>query len=587
MSMKKTLIVILAAAGLLSFACMALVVAVVLSSMLATEHLPPRVILEIDFQRGVVESVPDDPIARFMMHDVLEVHDVVAALDRASEDRRVRIVVARIDTAGMGLAHLQEIRDAVRRFRATGRPAWAFAETFGEFGPGNGAYYLATAFERIHLQPSGDVGVTGLIYESPFVRGLLDRLGVTPQISQRHEYKNAANFYTERAYTEPHRRAMESLMHAQFSQMVRGIAEARGMTETHVRALFDRGPYYGQEALDAGLVDALAYRDAVDEAARAEAGEGARRVDVADYLASAGRPNRRGTTIALIQGGGALVRGTSGYDPVDGSTTMGSDTIAAAFREAIEDRRVKAIVFRVDSPGGSYVASDTIRRETARAREQDKPVIVSMGNLAGSGGYFVSLDAHKIVAEPGTITASIGVFGGKLLTRQFWAKLGVTWDDVYTSEHARMWTSTHDYGPAASRIQSGLDRIYEDFTRKVAAGRGLPLERVQEIARGRIWSGEDAKELGLVDELGGLEVALRLAREAVGLAPDAPVRLRRFPPRPSTLELLLFDGQTHRSTMSGLRRGVTALQPKLRLLRRMLTDAESVQIALPEPLPAP
>jgi protease-4 len=587
MSMKQTLVVILAALGLLSVVFVVLAVAVVVSSMFASQPVPQRVVLQIDFQRGVVESVPDDPLARFMMQDVLELHDVVAALDRAADDRRVQAVVARVDTAGMGLAHLQEIRDAVLRFRATGRPAYAFAETFGEFGPGNGGYYLATAFERIYLQPSGDVGVTGLIYESPFIRGLLDKLSVTPRIGQRHEYKNAANFYTERGYTEPHREAMEGLMQSQFSQMVRGIAEARELTEARVRALFDRGPYYGQEAVDAGLVDALAYRDEVDAAAREHAGERASTVDVTDYLARAGRPHRRGTTIALIHGDGTLMRGPSGYDPVDGSMTMGSDTITKAFREAIEDRRVKAIVFRVDSPGGSYVASDAIRRETARARARNKPVVVSMGNLAGSGGYFVSLDANKIVAEPGTITASIGVFGGKLLTREFWAKLGVTWDDVYTSEHARIWTSTHDYGAAAWRIQAGLDRIYEDFTQKVAAGRGLPLERVQEIARGRIWSGEDAKRLGLVDELGGLDVALRLAKEAAGLDADAPVRVRRFPPRPSMIELLLLDGQGHRITAAGLRRSVAALQPKLRVLRRMFFDTGSAQIILPEPLPAP
>ena len=306
-------------------------------------------------------------------------------------------------------------------------------------------------------------------------------------------------------------------------------------------------------------------------------------LDLKSYLEAAGRPNRRGETIALIHGYGSVVRGPSRFSPLDGSVSMGSDTLAEAFRAAVDDRKVRAIVFRVDSPGGSYVASDVIWRETIRAQEADKPVIVSMGNLAASGGYFVSMNADKIVAQPGTITASIGVAGGKFLTRDFWERLGITWDDVATSAHSRMWTGTYDYGAARPRFEAGLDRIYEDFTQRVAAGRGLPIETVHDLARGRIWTGEDALANGLVDELGGLDVALRLAREQVGLESDAPIRIRRFPRPRSALELLFSRaGSSDRVALNALATALREVQPKVRLLRQLGLTADPGPLSVPE-----
>jgi len=214
---------------------------------------------------------------------------------------------------------------------------------------------------------------------------------------------------------------------------------------------------------------------------------------------------------------------------------MGSDTVAGALRAATEDKNVKAILFRVDSPGGSYVASDTIWREVVRARQAGKPVIVSMGNLAGSGGYFVAMAADKIVAEPGTITASIGVLGGKMLTSGLWDKVGLSWDEVHQGANATMFTGTQDYTPAEwGRFEAWLDRVYVDFTSKVADGRKLPKEKVLEIAKGRIWSGQDAKNLGLVDELGGYDVALRLAKKAIGVSEGEEVKIVVYP-RPKSL----------------------------------------------------
>ncbi len=582
--MKKALVAFLACVGLLAILGMLGLAGLGTIAALGTQPMPSRLILEVNFEEGIIESVPDDALAELMMQDVLTLRDVVDAIDRGAADRRVKALFARIGAGGMGLAQLQEVRDAVERFRASGKPAYAYAETFGEFGPGSGGYYLATAFERIYLQPSGDVGLTGLIYESPFVRGLLEKLGITPEMDQRMEFKNAMNFYTDRSYNEPFREAMQWVMESHFSQLVRGIAAGRGLDEDEVRALFDRGPFLAEEALDAGLVDDLAYRDeAYDEIEAVVDDDDVERLGPSRYLAGAGRPNRRGTTIALIEGQGAVTRGASRYSPLDGSASMGAESITNAFRDALDDRRVKAIVFRVDSPGGSYVASDAIWRETIRARDQGIPLIVSMGNLAGSGGYFVAMDAEKIVAQPGTITASIGVLGGKLHTRDFWAMLGITWDDVVSSAHSRMWTGTYPYGPARERFEAGLDRIYEDFTSKVAAGRELELEQVLKIARGRIWTGEDAKRIGLVDELGGLDVALRLAREAIGLDQEAPVRIKRFPRRKSAWELFVTR-RGERAALTAVARSLAAVQPQVRQLKRMGLLGDPGPLSMPEGL---
>ena len=577
--MKKALIGLLALIGGLAILALLAIGFFGLVVGLGSPGVPSSVVLQFDFEKGVIEAMPDDPVAQVMLQGQTPVLDIVDALDRAAKDRRVRAFVGRIGGGGIGLAHLQEIRDAVTRFRASGKRAIAFAETFGEFSAGNGGYYLATAFDEIWLQPSGDVAMTGLIYESPFLRGTFDKLGITPQMDQRYEYKNAMNVYTERAYTEPHRRAMQELMDSQFAQIVRGIALGRKKDDTDIRALFDRGPFLGQEALDAGLVDRLAYEDELYAELRDKEGDDLDLLYLDKYLERGGRPHVKGTTIALVRGYGGVARGRGGYSPIDGSVVMGSDAVVESLRAAVDDDRVKAIVFRVDSPGGSYVASDTIWRETRRAKEAGKPVIVSMGNVAGSGGYFVAMHADKIVAQPGTITGSIGVLGGKLLTSGLWDKLGLSWDEVHTSRNSTMFTGTHPYDDAGwERFQAFLDRIYADFTSKVAEGRKLPIETVREIAKGRIWTGEDAKRLGLVDEVGGVDTALGLAREALGLDADDPVRVREFPAKKTTFEALFGQKPDHRrAAAEALVRTVRAVQPELRLLGQALgADAEEI-----------
>ena len=410
--MKRFLKIFLIALGVFALANIVMGVLTGALWLVGNRSVPERIILEVDLERGFIEYVPNDPVAQVTLSSLTRVRDVVDALEKASGDERVTGLIARVGGVANGAGRSsRNCEDAVIAFRSHGKRAVAYAETFGDFGPGNGAYYLASAFDEIYLQPTGCLGLTGLIMEQPFLRGALDKLGVTPRLDRREEYKNAVNTFTEHGYTEPHRESVQQIMESVFSQIVEGIADARDLSEEQVRGLVDKGPLLAQEALDAGLVDGLLYRDEVYEQVKKGAGGATPITSGSTWRGQAG-PHAKGAAVALIYGVGPVMRGASGYSPAFGPT-MGSDTVTAAFRTAIKDNNVKAIIFRVDSPGGSAVASDTIWRETVRAREAGKPVIVSMGNLAGSGGYFVAMAADKIVAQPGTLTGSIGRFRGE------------------------------------------------------------------------------------------------------------------------------------------------------------------------------
>ncbi|QTA87446.1 signal peptide peptidase SppA [Desulfonema magnum] len=550
------------------------------------EEVPDKTFIELDFEKGFTEYVPDDPTARMISGKVVTIRDVVEALERASGDDQIKGVIARIGSVPMGFARIQEIRDAILNFRQKGKTAIAYTDTFGEFGPGNRAYYLATAFEEICLQPSGDIGLTGLILETRFMKGTLDKLGVIPRMDHRHEYKNAMNIFTEKEYTAPHKEAVCKVMESLFGQIVKEIARTRELSEEDVRSLADHGLFLGQEAVNAKLADKLAYQDEVYEDVKKNTGRNTHFLSLSDYLNLAGRVHTEGETIALIYGVGGVQRGESDYNPLYGDVAMGAKTVTDAFQAATEDDAVRAIVFRVSSPGGSYVASDSIWRETVRAKAAGKPVIVSMGDVAGSGGYFVAMNADKIVAHPATITGSIGVLAGKMVTSGFWDKLGISWDDVSTSSNAAIWTGTHDYTSEEWNLLEGaLDRIYADFTSKVAQGRGLPIEYVSEIAKGRIWTGEDAKELGLVDELGGFPLAIRLAKEAAEIPEDAEICLKVFPKKKPLLEVLLEKGPfgaEEKASASAAIRVLHELQPMIQAVRELAIKDESKVLSMPK-----
>jgi protease IV len=498
-------------------------------------------ILELDLTDGAPEGQPTDPLSAVLSLRKLRLQDIVEGLRRARDDDRVRALVAKVGGGNIGLARVQEIRAAVEAFRASGKLTVAWAETFGEFTHGNVPYYLATAFDRIYLQPSGSVGLTGVAVEQLFLHDALAKVGVGFQSAKRQEYKTAADPLTERGFTGPAREAAERLAVSVVEQISAAIAERRGKTQDDARALLDRGPFLAADALAEGLVDALGYRDEVYAAVRQEAGQDAVLQYVARYakpraLAQRARrvPNPREHFVALVHASGPIRQGRSSRGPM--GSAIGSDTVAAALRSARADDRVRAVLLRVNSPGGSAVASDTIWREVVRLRVAGKPVVVSMSDVAASGGYYIAMAADVIVAQPGTLTGSIGVIIGKPVVEEALGRVGITTDSVAEGARARMFTPFHPFTEDEwDRINSWLDLVYTDFVTKAADGRRMTPERMGELARGRVWTGADAAANGLVDELGGMAEAAEIVRRRAGLPAGAPLRTW---PRVSPLDQL-------------------------------------------------
>jgi len=449
-------------------------------------------ILELDLTEGVIEVRPPDPLSAIRTRHQPTVSDILTALRTARTDDRVKALVVKLGGKPIGLGIVQELREAVKRFRAARKPTWAWAETFGEFSAGNVPYYLATAFDTIFLQPSGDVGLTGLAVERAFLRGALDKLGVQLEVGARHEYKSAAEQLTERGFTAPSREATERIAQSVTEQLIAAVAERATISADNARELVNGGPYLADQALDAGLVDALGYRDEVYDAVRKQVGNDPVLLYVGRYHRSKELANRakqltspRQDGVALIQATGAIRRGRNGRSPLTGNA-MGSDSITAALRAATADPHIKAILLRVDSPGGSYVASDAIWREVVRARKAGKPVVVSMSNVAASGGYFISMAADAIIAQPGTVTGSIGVISGKPVVSDLLGKAGVTTDSIVLGEHAAMFSTSKPFTSEDWHIvDAWLDRIYADFTGKVADGRGLSRDQAAEHRPGK------------------------------------------------------------------------------------------------------
>ena len=543
--------------------------------------LADNIILTVDLTQGLAEGPHQDRLLRLLLGSEPSLRDVLDGIETASSDPRVKVLLARVGDDELGLAKIQELRDAIAAFRAKGKFALAFADSFGEFGPGTRPYYLATAFDEIWLQPMGNVGLTGLYAEVPFFKGTLDLLGIAPEFDHREEFKTAMNSLTETKMTPPHREEVDALLASIGGQIIHGIAEGRKLPEAEVREAIDRGPLLADEARQAKLVDRLGYRDEVLAQARAHARSGAELTGLTTYLDRAGRPHREGSTIALIYGSGLIQRAASSANPLTESNVMAATEITRAFRAAVRDPAVRAILFRIDSPGGSVVASESIWREVVFARERGKPVVVSMGDVAGSGGYYVAAAADKIVAEPSTLTGSIGVLAGKLVVSDLFRKLGMSTDSAQVGANAAMYSSTSEFSTRAhSRLEAFLDETYKGFKDHVASGRHMTQEEVEEVARGRVWSGEDAKARGLVDELGGSAVALRLAKEAAKLAPDAAVKLTVFPREKEPFEIVFDrlvgkerDGDEPGASSQSIERSLKAAQPLLQRLETLLDNS--------------
>jgi protease IV len=512
---------------------------------IARHHgIPSGCVLEFSLRSVPPETTGFDPLTIVTGGGrAMALRDAVAAIHRAAEDPRVAGLIARVQLAASPIGAVQELREAIVAFSAV-KPSLAWAETY----PGTLSYYLASAFGEVWMQPSGSVGLVGFASNATFLRDALDKVGIEAQIVARGEYKSAASVFTEDGFTDAHREAVTRMLESLRGQVWQAVAESRSIDADALDALADRAPLLRDDAVSSGLVDRIGFRDeayariaeliGVEDISDEEAPPrlylsryaGAARSRLAPPVPSI--PGRRSKpTIAVITLEGTIVDGRGGPQFLPfGPSNAGGDTIAAALREVAADDSVSAIVLRVDSPGGSVTASETIWREVKRARERGKPLVASMGAVAASGGYYVSMGADAIVANPGTITGSIGVITGKLVVRDLKDRLGVGSDTVRTNANADAWSVDELFTPEQhAHREAEADLLYSDFVERVAEGRDLTIEAVDVVARGRIWTGADALERGLVDELGGFRTAVRRAKVLAGLDEDTEVRLVSYP----------------------------------------------------------
>lgn len=508
------------------------------------QGVPDGCILELDLSSAPPESAGFDPMAFINGSGrPLLLREAVAALHRAAEDPRVAGLIAKVQIDAAPPGPVQELREAIVAFTAK-KPSLAWAETY----PGTLSYYLASAFGEVWMQPSGTVGLVGFATSALFLRGALDKLGVEAQFVARGEYKSAANLYTQDRYTEPHREADSALVNGLRAQVWDAVAASRGVDAATLDALADRAPLLRDDAVTAGLVDRIGFRDEAyariaekagaegisPETGDADGEDGPPRLFLSRY-ARAKKPNVPGLKnhrkIAVVTVAGPIVSGRGGrqMSPM-GTSSSGGDTIAAALRQAAVDDDVAAIVLRVDSPGGSVTGSETIWREVVRTKQRGKPVVASMGAVAASGGYYVSMAADAIVANPGTITGSIGVVTGKFIARDLKDRLGVGSDSVRTNANADAWSINAPFTEEQhAQVEAEADLFYTDFVQRVADGRNLDVDAVEQVARGRVWTGADALERGLVDELGGLRTAIRRAKALAGIDEDTKVVVENLP----------------------------------------------------------
>ena len=529
-----------AVVGVLAIAVVSLGIYAAMHFSAKKPEIADTTILRFDFQRPQTEKATVGLADQFLGDHAANFADTIDAIRRAADDSRVKGLVARTGEVPLGLAQVQELRDAIAAFRAKGKFAYAFAESFGDLGGGTRAYYLSTAFDEVWLQPVGSVGLTGVAAELPFFKGTLDKLGVTASFDRRAEYKSAMTQMTDTKLPDTDREAFTGLVKSVFDQTADGIAAGRKLKTDEVRTLIDNGPYLTGEALAKHLVDHVGYADEALDAARQKAGAGVKILSGPQYLAAAKVGAPTGQVIAILRAVGEIHSGRAPSGPTANEDGVASDDLVRAIDQASRDSAVKAIVLRIDSPGGSAIASETIWRALKRAHDGGKPLMVSMGDTAASGGYFIAAPADKIVAEPGTLTGSIGVFSGKLITAGLWDKIGVSWDEVSQGRNAGIESSLHDFTPEQhDRFERSLDDVYHAFIAHVADGRKLDPAKVEAIAKGRVWTGAQAKENGLVDELGGLDVAVKLAKDAAHIGADQAVVLRPYPQPRSPLQRVM------------------------------------------------
>jgi protease-4 len=529
--MRRFIVGLLATVGTLTLIAIGGIAALVASSPFSSKSLPQSMVLSIDLRDVPPESTSGDLLRGGLFRGSRDIVDTVQLLWQAADDSRVVGLFVDIGDESAGLGRVQELRQAIAHFRGKGKFAVGFAESLGSGGTHLSDYYLASALDQIWLQPSGSFAVAGIAIETPFIKTGLDRLGVQIEGGKRYEYKSAPDTFLATDYPGPARENLQQLLDSLYGHFVNDVARERHIEPAKLRRLIDTVPFDSEKAREEGLVDRVGYRsDALDEVAQ-RAGKSRDLVSLSDYAADDTRPKPHGEVVALVHVTGPIVSGPGGAGPLDDDAVARAEDVIDALDQAARVKEVRAIVLRIDSPGGTYPAADAIADAVGRARSAGKPVIVSMGDVAASGGYLAAIRGDVIVAQPTTITASIGVFGIWPVASELLASLGVRVERLAVGANAGMYSAFQAPTPAQrAAVSRELDHVYTEFTRQVGEARKLDGARLDAAARGRVFSGLDAKKAGLIDELGGLQLALNIAKAKAGIDETRQIEIRRFPP---------------------------------------------------------
>ncbi len=540
MRFLRFLLWLFAAIGVLATGLFAAAVAALIWVQEREPSLPDEIVLTLQLD-GELDEVRDPSVIPTLLpgQSRLSLFDIVRALDAAAADDRVSGVAVDLSQAALDLAEAGELRSAIARFRASGKSATAFSESFD--GPAAVAnYYLATGFERIDLQPSGTFSVLGITAAMPLVADLLEEHGIQADFDRRHEYKGVMIGLTERELPDAVRGNLRTLITSQFEHFVADAAAALTLSPQRLRELVDQAPLTATDALAQGLVDRLGYRDdwldtTMPDDHEPAADKRAGTVELADYRDALDLPVSD-VRIAVIEVAGSIARGEPDL-PFGARYRAVSGRLAEAIGQAREDTSVRGLILRIDSPGGDYIASDAVRDSVARFRNSGRSVVASMSGVAASAAYFIAVEADRILAHPGTVTGSIGVAGGKVSFGRALARHGIAVARESVGENAAMYAPTDRFDAhQQERHAAILDGIYDDFAGLVADRRGLGPDELDHVARGRVWSGSDALKVGLVDGLGGFHEAIRQMRELSDLTEVQPVELVVFPREPDRLE---------------------------------------------------
>ena len=506
---------------------------------------------------------PDDPFKKYFGGPDQSLTGLVMQFKKAKVDKRIKAILLEVDISGVGWGKAEELREAITDFRSSGKPVYAYVE----FGL-NKEYYIATACDKIYVPPPGELFINGLAADVMFFRGSLDKLGIYPDIYQIGKYKSAGDMFTQKQMTDAHREYVNSLLDDLYGRYVNTIAQSRKKTPDQIRALIDNAPYGAAKAKEVGLIDESAYRDDVEKQIKTQLGykdadafTPVRGTDYRDVSPESLGLNE-GERIAVIYASGTIGSGSSQNSP-SGEQSIGSDTVSKAVTDAAADKTIKAIILRVDSPGGSGLASDIIWH-AVEAANQKKPVVVSMSDVAASGGYYISAAASKIIAEPSSITGSIGVVAGKPVMRGFYDWLGISNEYVLRGKNAGMFRETEKFSDdERAKFEDWIKTTYyQDFVPKVAKGRKKDPQSVDSVGQGRVWTGAQAKDRGLVDDFGGLDKAIEVAKDLAKIPKDKGVERVIFPYPQTFLQQLLSGANDNSNTKVEQQRAIAAALPE-------------------------